>query len=94
VLGLQPQDSFSSDCKDVTGDHPGIFGADLHYIFYKQDSEANVHKAHVRRAYDAGAIITFDFHMYQRNSQSYNNDGSSTTLVSNIINPNNNNGDR
>lgn len=48
----------------------------------------------MKRAYDAGAIITFDFHMYQRNSQSYNADGSSTTLVSNIINPNNNNGDR
>jgi hypothetical protein len=94
MTGLQSVDSFSSDCKDVTGEHPGVFGADLHYFFYKQQSEVDVHHAQVVRAHENGAIVSFDFHMYARNEQSYNADSSNSQLAANIVDPNNSNGDR
>lgn len=56
----------TSDCKDVSGDHPGVFGIDPHYMLYKSAAERQLHIDEARAAYENGAIVTFDFHQRSR----------------------------
>lgn len=59
-------DLTTSDCKDVSGDHPAVFGIDPHYMLYKSASERQLHIDEAKAAYANGAIVTFDFHQRSR----------------------------
>lgn len=59
-------DLSSSDCKDVTGDHPAVYGIDPHYMLYKSDKEKQAHIEEAKLAYNTGAVVTFDFHQQSR----------------------------
>lgn len=59
-------DLSTSDSKEVTGDHPGVFGIDPHYILYKTASEAQLHIDEAKYAYNNGAVVTFDFHQQSK----------------------------
>lgn len=50
-----------SDVKDAVGDHPGLHGADFVYMI-DQPWHQDFHKAAAKRAYESGAIVTFDYH--------------------------------
>ncbi len=56
----------TSDCKDVAGDHPAVFGIDPHYMLYKSASERQLHIDEAKAAYENGSIVTFDFHQRSR----------------------------
>ncbi len=56
----------TSDCKDVVGDHPAVFGIDPHYMLYKSVSERQLHIDEAKAAYENGSIVTFDFHQRSR----------------------------
>lgn len=56
----------TSDCKDVTGDHPGVFGIDPHYMLYKTAAQKQTHIDEAKLAYANGSIVTFDFHQQSR----------------------------
>lgn len=59
-------DLSTSDCKDVSGDHPGVYGIDPHYILYKTAEEKKVHIDEAKLAYQNGSVVTFDFHQQSR----------------------------
>jgi len=59
----------TSDCKDVSGDHPGVFGIDPHYMLYKGAVQRQLHIDEAKAAYDNGAIVTFDFHQQSRSDK-------------------------
>ncbi|CDF80806.1 glycoside hydrolase (GH26) [Formosa agariphila KMM 3901] len=83
-------DLSTSDCKDVTGDHPGVFGIDPHYMLYKSNEEKQLHIQEAKYAYNNGAIVTFDFHQQSRNDNKIYFDEMSTdqdkSLVYDIVN--------
>jgi len=56
----------TSDCKDVTGDLPGVFGIDPHYMLYKGQGQRELHINESKLAYENGSIVTFDFHQRSR----------------------------
>lgn len=56
----------TSDCKDVTGDHPGVFGIDPHYMLYKGEQQKQLHIQEAKYAYQNGGIVTFDFHQQSK----------------------------
>ncbi|WP_298237045.1 glycosyl hydrolase [uncultured Algibacter sp.] len=80
----------TSDCKDVSGDHPGVFGIDPHYMLYKGAAERQLHIDEAKAAYDNGAIVTFDFHQRSRtDGKIYYNEMTTDTdksLVYDIVN--------
>lgn len=55
-----------SDCKDVTGDHPGVYGIDPHYMLYKSASQKQLHIDEAKHAYANGSIVTLDFHQQSK----------------------------
>ncbi|MDQ8204965.1 glycosyl hydrolase [Pelagicoccus sp. SDUM812003] len=55
-------DATTSDVKDVVGDHPGVHGSDFHFLIDKDPHERVAHKIAAKAAYDAGALVTFDYH--------------------------------
>lgn len=59
-------DLSTSDCKDVTGDNPGVYGIDPHYILYKTAEERKAHIDEAKLAYQNGSVVTFDFHQQSR----------------------------
>jgi len=56
----------TSDAKDVTGDHPAVYGIDPHYMLYKTPAERQLHIDEAKHAYDNGSVVTFDFHQQSR----------------------------
>lgn len=50
-----------SDSKTAVGDHPGVHGSDFLYMI-DQPWHEDFHKDAARRAYQSGAIVTFDYH--------------------------------
>jgi len=75
VLDDNPEDS---DCKDVVGQHPGLFGSDFHYYLEASPQERAIHLRSVKAAHARGALITFDWHLSsppERGSSFYVNDG-------------------
>ncbi|WP_299550567.1 glycosyl hydrolase [Seonamhaeicola sp.] len=65
-LNSMSTDLNTSDCKDVTGDHPGVYGIDPHYMLYKPESQKQLHIDEAKHAYNNGSIVTFDFHQRSR----------------------------
>ena len=65
-LGSLRNDLSTSDCKEVTGDHPGVYGIDPHYMLYKTEQERQLHIDEAIHAYNNGSIVTFDFHQRSR----------------------------
>ncbi|NOU59693.1 glycosyl hydrolase [Marinifilum caeruleilacunae] len=65
-LGSIRHDLSTSDCFDVTGDHPGVYGIDPHYMLYKTDQERQTHISEAKHAYENGSVVTFDFHQQSR----------------------------
>ncbi|MEZ4810276.1 MAG: glycosyl hydrolase [Allomuricauda sp.] len=59
-------DLSTSDCKDVSGDHPAVFGIDPHYMLYKGASERQLHIDEAKAAYANGSVVTFDFHQQSK----------------------------
>lgn len=80
----------TSDCKEVTGDHPGVFGIDPHYMLYKTAAQKQTHIDEAKLAYANGSIVTFDFHQQSRTDhQIYYNDLTSDSdkkLMYDIVN--------
>ncbi|WP_158275648.1 glycosyl hydrolase [Marinilabilia rubra] len=56
----------TSDSKEVTGDHPAVYGIDPHYMLYKSEDQKQLHIDEALYAYQNGGIITFDFHQQSR----------------------------
>lgn len=87
-------DLSTSDSKEVTGDHPGVFGIDPHYILYKTASEAQLHIDEAKYAYNNGAVVTFDFHQQSKSDHKiYINDitsASDKSLMYDVVNDLNN----
>jgi beta-mannanase len=83
----------TSDCKDVTGDHPGVYGIDPHYMLYKSAAEKQLHIDEAKHAYANGSIVTFDFHQQSKTDHKiYYNDISTSTdksLMYDIVNDKN-----
>ncbi|NDP26538.1 MAG: hypothetical protein GZ087_03790 [Flavobacterium sp.] len=83
----------TSDCKDVAGDHPGVYGIDPHYMLYKSAAEKQLHIDEAKHAYAKGSIVTFDFHQQSKSDHKiYYNDITSSTdksLMYDIVNDKN-----
>lgn len=83
----------TSDCKDVSGDHPAVFGIDPHYMLYKTDEEKQLHIDEAKAAYDNGSVVTFDFHQQSKTDHKiYMNDITTATdksLMYDVVNDNN-----
>ena len=62
-------DLITSDCKDVTGSHPGVYGIDPHYMLYKDAKQKQAHIDEAKKAYQDGSVVTFDFHQYSKNDR-------------------------
>jgi mannan endo-1,4-beta-mannosidase len=80
ILDENPDDS---DCKDVLGQHPGVFGSDFHYFLEGSSEERSIHLRSVRAAHNRGALITFDWHLsspVERGGSFYVNDGNRKLL--------------
>ena len=69
-LNSMRNDISSSDSKEVSGDHPGVFGIDPHYMLYKTASQRKLHIDEAKYAYNHGAIVTMDFHQQSKNDHS------------------------
>lgn len=84
----------TSDCKDITGDHPGVYGIDPHYMLYKTASQKQLHIDEAKHAYSNGSIVTFDFHQQSKSEHKiYFNDITTSTdksLMFDIVNNRNN----
>jgi hypothetical protein len=65
-LGSIRSDLSTSDCKDVTGDHPAVYGIDPHYLMYKSAQQRKVHINEAKYAYNNGSIVTMDFHQQSK----------------------------
>ncbi|MGQ1908437.1 glycosyl hydrolase [Marinifilum sp. RC60d5] len=92
-LGSIRHDLSTSDCKEVTGDHPAVYGIDPHYMLYKTDQEKETHINEAKHAYQNGSVVTFDFHQQSRTDHSiYFSDLSTQSdkeLVYDIVNDKN-----
>lgn len=91
--GSGDHDTSSSDVKDVVGDHPGVHGSDFHYMIDKDPAESARHKAAARAAYEAGAIVTFDYHWRGRYGESHSYDARDAQLAANVVNDDDSMGD-
>lgn len=83
----------TSDCKDVTGDHPAVYGIDPHYMLYKTTEQKQIHINEAKHAYDNGSIVTFDFHQQSKTDHKiYLNDitsGTDKSLMYDVVKDNN-----
>lgn len=86
-------DLTNSDSKDIVGDHPGVHGSDFHFMIDKSAQEIAAHKQAALNAYDAGAIVTFDYHWQGRYGQGQTYNAQDAQLLINVINDDNTNGD-
>ncbi len=74
-----------SDSKEVTGSHPAVLGSDFHYYLEKSATEKSYHTEAVKWAYQLGYVITYDWHLSARGTNSYQFAGSPPDLVNNIV---------
>lgn len=72
-------DLSTSDSKEVSGDHPGVYGIDPHYMIYKSAQQRQLIIDEAKYAYNNGAVVTFDFHQQSKNDRSI--------YMQNITNP-------
>lgn len=68
-LGSLRKDLATSDCKDVTGDHPGVYGIDPHFMLYRDATERQLHIDEAKHAYQNGSVVTMEFHHKSRFDQ-------------------------
>lgn len=89
-LGGLRSDLSTSDCYEVSGDHPGVFGIDPHYMLYKSESQKQLHIDEAKKAYQNGAVVTFDFHQQSKvDHKIYMNDITTATdksLMYDVVN--------
>jgi hypothetical protein len=74
-----------SDSKAITGSHPAVLGSDFHYYLEKDPTERAYHTEAVKWAYEQGYVITFDWHISARGTNSYSYTAALANLVSNIV---------
>jgi mannan endo-1,4-beta-mannosidase len=79
-------DETFSDAKDITGSHPALLGSDFHYYLEKDVTERGYHTDAVKWAFQQGYVITFDWHISARGTNSYSFSGSPANLANNIVN--------
>lgn len=83
-------DLSTSDCKDVVGDHPAVYGIDPHYMLYKGETQKQLHIDEAKYAYNNGSVVTFDFHQKSRTDGKVYYDAISTesdkSLMYDIVN--------
>lgn len=75
-----------SDSKDITGAHPALLGSDFHYYLTKGATERGYHTEAVKWAYQQGYVITYDWHLSARNTNSYEYVPAVKDLANNIVN--------
>jgi len=75
-----------SDSKTVTGSHPAVLGSDFHYYLTKTTAEKGYHTEAVKWAYKQGYVITFDWHLSGRGTDTYEYRTETKDLVNNIVN--------
>ncbi|WP_432221128.1 glycoside hydrolase family 26 protein [Flavobacterium sp. TMP13] len=92
-----PENNFDdpnvSDVKTVTGQHPAVLGQDFDYYNQKTAEEVERHTKAVKRAYELGCVITFDYHMHSKNHASTLFEESDKLLMYNIGEQNDSNGE-
>ncbi len=81
-----------SDCKDVVGDHPGVHGSDFHYMINKP-LQRPIHIAAARQAYEAGAVVTFDFHWLGKYGGSHNYHPEDAKILDHVVRNDDSRGD-
>ncbi len=82
-----------SDVKTVTGTHPAVLGQDFQYYNVKTKAEVDRHTIAVKKAYELGCVITFDYHMDSKNHPSTLFKDSDKLLMYNIGEQNDVNGE-
>jgi len=78
-------DETYSDSKEVTGAHPAVLGSDFHYYLTKDPGERSFHTEAVKWAYEKGYVITFDWHLSGRGTNTYQFGESTKDLVDSIV---------
>ncbi|MBC2605126.1 glycoside hydrolase family 26 protein [Pelagicoccus albus] len=81
-----------SESKDVVGDHPGVHGSDFLYMI-DQPWHEDLHKAAAVRAYESGAIVTFDYHWPGKYGGSYQAHEEDDTLLDYVVRGDDSRGD-
>ena len=92
ISGAAHGDENYSDSKAVTGSHPALLGSDFLYYLSKDATERGYHTQAVKWAFQQGCVITFDWHLSGRGTDTYAYSASTASLVNNIVS--NQNGDR
>ena len=90
--GSADTDPTTSDSKDIVGDHPGVHGSDFHFMIDKP-WEKDTHVAAAHAAYDAGAIVTIDYHWHGKYSDGHTYDARDAQAAFNIVNDDDSAGD-
>lgn len=83
----------TSDVKDVVGDHPGVHGSDFHFMIDKPEDEIARHKAAARKAYQDGAMVTFDYHWMGKYGDSHNWHPKDAEILHKVVNNDDSEGD-
>ncbi len=86
-------DPTTSDVKDVVGDHPGLHGSDFHFLIDKDPHERMAHKRAALAAYEAGAVVTFDYHWRGKYGNSHNWHKEDANILYNVVHDDDRNGD-
>lgn len=81
-----------SESKDVVGDHPGVHGADFLYMI-DRSWEEHFHIAAAKRAYESGAIVTFDYHWAGKYGGDYKAHPQDDTLLDYVVRNDDSRGD-
>lgn len=82
-----------SDVKDVVGDHPAVHGSDFHFLIDKDRHEVFAHRRAALKAYQDGAMVTFDYHWLGRHGRSHNWHEEDAKLLHRIVNGDDSQGD-
>ena len=85
-------DHDQSDVDDVVGDHPGVHGSDFVYMI-DRPWEEEFHKAAARRAYEAGAIVTFDYHWNGKYGGAYQDHPEDDQILDHVVRNDDSRGD-
>ncbi|EDY81021.1 Glycosyl hydrolase family 26 [Verrucomicrobiia bacterium DG1235] len=81
-----------SDSKDVVGDHPGVHGSDFDYML-DRSWEEDFHIAAARRAYEDGAIVTFDWHWGGKYGGTYSAQVDDNKILDHVVRDDDSRGD-
>lgn len=82
-----------SDVKEVVGEHPGVHGSDFHFMIDKEPHERLIHKIAAKRAYELGAMVTFDYHWLGKYGATHNWHEEDAKILYNVVNNDDSRGD-